>query len=85
MERREDLHDGQFGVAFVDCRGALHAQSWRRNRSGPALARVRAGDQIPLGEEYPDTRVSSKVISLFVTSVRHRPRHRCARMRTHVL
>jgi len=44
VEGCEDLHDGQLGVASVDCRGALHAQSWRRNRFGPALARVCAGD-----------------------------------------
>lgn len=69
MERREDLHDGQLGVASVGCRGTLHAQSWRCNRSGPALAWVCTGDQIPLGEEYPDTWVSSKVISLFVISM----------------
>lgn len=68
MEGREDLHDGQLSVAFVGRRGALHAQSWRSDRSGSALARVRAGDQIPLGEKHPDSGVSSEVIFLFVIS-----------------
>lgn len=68
MEGRENLHDGQLGMAFISCCGALHAQSRRRDSPGSALARVRAGDQIPLGEKHPDTGVSSEVISLFVIS-----------------
>lgn len=68
MEGREDLHDRQLGMAFVGCCGALYAQSRRRDSTGSALARVRAGDQIPLGEKHPDTGVSSEVISLFVIS-----------------
>lgn len=68
MEGREDLYDGQFGVALVGRRGALHAQSRRRCSPGTALARVRARDQIPLGEDHPRTRVSSEVVSLFVFS-----------------
>lgn len=38
MERREDLHSGQSGVASVDRRSALHSQSGRRDSFGSALA-----------------------------------------------
>lgn len=65
MEGREDLHHGQLSMAFVGRRSALHTQSWRRDRSGSALARIRAGDQIPLGEKHPDSGVSSEIIFLF--------------------
>lgn len=68
MEGREDLHNGQLGVAFVGSRGALHTQSRRCDSPGSALARVRAGNQIPLGEKHLDSGVSSEVISLFVIS-----------------
>lgn len=60
MERREDLHDGQSGVAFIDCRITLCSQSRRCDGLSSTLARVRAGDQVPLGEEHPDTGVSSE-------------------------
>jgi len=62
VEGCEDLYDGEFGVAFVSRRGALYAQSRRRRGPRSALARVRAGDQVPLGEDHPHTRVSSLFI-----------------------
>jgi len=62
VERCEDLYDGQLSVAFVGRRGTLYAQSWRRRGSCSALARIRTGDQVPLGEDHPHTRVSSLFI-----------------------